>query len=282
MRRDSEGVSQGKSRTLEFAFHDESEQGEMAQKQDCVSRQKEKIECHQNDSKSSEENPPIETNSQEENVYFFKSFLLGFEHKLHTIQTKKLRLAFQHLHKLEPKRVSISTKMVCNTEKQLLENIDNFLFKTEPMIEERESSQFSHENQKIESIQQLEGFDEMESILRSALSKQISNKKSGGSNSKVLFSSKKSNRGSQRGSHGLSVRVSVGSSFRGSGKSIQMQVASPINADQLMKELIFSKKNAKTANTKGANVPKKESFKDEGKDDCVWNEASTKQSLYNT
>jgi hypothetical protein len=237
------------------------------------------------------EQKKLEEQSHEENVFYFKTFIQSFEKKLNSLFKRNLSEAFEFIRKTDLKLDSVSQKMVCSSEKQILKNIDNFLFKTEPMMEEKESlfEESNQENQKIESIQQLEGFEEMESILRSALSKQISNKKNDAPNSKILFSTQKSNvqenvRGSNRSSKGLSVRVSVGSSFRGSGKSIQLQVASPINAGQLMKELIFSKKSTKGKNIKNENFNKfneggKGKKKDEIKEECLWNEASTKQSL---
>lgn len=260
--RDS-GLSKSKSRTMELPITEDTEQINKKQ----------------------------EEQSHEENVFYFKTFILNFEKKLNLLLKKKILKTFNEIKKADLRSNSVSSKMVCNSEKQILKNIDNFLFKTEPMMEEKESiiEESNQENKKIESIQQLEGFEEMESILRSVLSKQISNKKSRSSNSKIIFSTQKSNvqenmRGSNRSSKGLSVRVSVGSSFRGSGKSIQLQVASPINAGQLMNELIFSKKsknvkNIKNDSLKKFNEMKNEKKKDEIKDECIWNEASTKQSL---
>lgn len=226
--------------------------------------------------------------SHHENVFYFESFIQSFESLLVKIRSKKLGPVFDQLKQVQKERKS--EELVCQSEEQLLKNIDNFLFKTGTLADPRASEiPPVEEDQKIESIQQLEGFEDVESLLRSALSKQISNQKSRISNSKTHFSSQmnmltESFRQSQRNSKGL--RLSIGSSFRGSGKSIKLQVASPINAGQLMNELIFSKKHTKKGETEQRNSReqvkqslKRAENKEDIKGEFVWNEASTKQSL---
>ena len=209
--------------------------------------------------------------SHEENVFYFSTFIQNFENLMIRIYQKKIKESFKKLVNYRPEKLSVSHKMMCKSEKQLLKNIDKFLFKTEVMEEE----------QKIESIQQLESFEDVESILRSALSKQISNKK--GRRSNILSSQMNNLTESVRNSNksGKGVRVSVGSSFRGSGKSIHLHVASPINAGQLMNELIFSKKNGQVQGKLGGErkEQKDKGGKEDIKGDNIWNEASTKQSL---
>jgi hypothetical protein len=279
LRADS-GVSPSKSRTIELALQNES------------SSKSEKL-FEMNKKEEIEEKSNLKK-SHDENVFYFSSFIEGFERLLEKIKKRVIRSSLNDLKSVPKKQNSVKDELICKSEEQILKNIDNFLFKTRTHVEERENNSViggEDENKKIESIEQLEGFEDVESLLRSALSKQISNKKSKNSNSKANISSQmnvlvESFRNSQRNSKGL--RVSIGSSIRGSGKSIQLQVASPINAGQLMKELIFSKKHKNQKNITKAketqNNLKKQNVKevgntDDAKGELIWNEASTKQSL---
>lgn len=268
------GVSPSKSRTVDLTPHPHSP-----------------TQSNSHVEKTSSRAEPVKSDSEQshhENVFYFSSFIQSFEGLLVKIQAKNIRSAIERLQEVSVERES--KRPVCQSEEQLLKNIDNFLFKTGTLVEQNQSGGLSdQENGKIESIQQLEGFEDVESLLRSALSKQISNQKSKASNSKTHLSSQmnvltESFRQSQRNSKGL--RLSIGSSFRGSGKSIQLQVASPINAGQLMNELIFSKKHGKrgdpdqrSSRETGQQSLKRAEAKEDGKGDFVWNEASTKQSL---
>ena len=108
------------------------------------------------------------------------------------------------------------------------------------------SKNFLDSIKKIESIQQLEGFNEVESQIRSVLSKQHSTQKSVLENSNIfLRANNLGNNGNAFGNIRLSSKSgkrSCGGSFRNSGKSIQLDVAYPIHAGQVFNDIIFSKK----------------------------------------
>ena len=259
------GVSPNKSRTIELTFQDE-----MSSKSEKLS------EINKNTHLKK---------SYEENVFYSTSFISGFEKLLSRIKLRVVKNVFDHLKNIPQKRMSPEKPILCDSEEQILKNIDNFLFKTRTHGEDKDNKL---DNEKIESIQQLEVFEDVESLLRSALSKQISNKKSKKSDSKGQMSSQmnilvESIRNSRRSSKGL--RFSLGSSIRGSGKSVNLQVSSPINAGQLMKELVFSKKKKNPNDTNKLNnemnkqYRKEKGIKEDIKGEFIWNEASTKQSL---